>query len=379
MFYRNIVKYIPMIFILASITLWFGYAENRRDPFFRYRDFEKKALHITKPEKVQHYGAEEALIRAKLSFELSKKERAILAGLHWILGLVDEDIAFATLFPDLMLFLDKMTASQDRIHQKEVVNLIIKTSFARAAKQLDTLFSNQDMSRWRFIGLFPILLRHPEFQDEYFSFYQKKWPDLEKKFYVKDFDINKAIKEDKYQALFDYLVWPSFLHYYLVEVKKSPLTVPEDLFSSYLQAFEKFDYKEYAISQPEFRNLGYLATHVILALTNYGQAPIQDSINTQKVKKYIESSFEKTRLLGDFDLFAEYIQSLKILHPEGDARIPDLENFLYDLQRPDGSWGSERDFSTHPYTAIHPGGAALMALNQKHLKIGESRIRNEPE
>lgn len=365
MFYRNIIRFAPALFLLASITLWFGYAETKRDPFFRYRDFVKKPLNIIKPEKALHYGHEEELIRAKLKLDLSKKERSILAGLHWILGLADDDEAFAALFPDFMLFLDKMSVSHDRIHQKEVVDKIIKKSFARAGKNLDNLFTKEDMSRWRFIGLFPILLRHPEFRDHYYSFYEKHWPDLKKAFYVKDLDFNRAMKEDKYQPIFDYLVWPSFLHYYLSEVKKSPVVTPEDLFPKYLEEFKNFNYKEHPIDQPEFRDLGYLATHVVLALTNYGQLPILEGRNTQKVRKYLELSLEKARQLGDFDLFAEYIQSLKILSVLDEQKLKELENFIYDLQRPDGSWGSERDFTTHPYTAIHPGGAALMALNQE--------------
>lgn len=362
MFYRTIIKFAPVLFILTSFTLWFGYAEAKRDPFSRYRDFVKKPFEITKPEQALHYGAEEELIRSKLKLELSQKERSILAGLHWILGLTDDNDAFSALFPDFLLFLDKMSASEDRIHQKEVVDKIIKKTFARASDNLDKLFNNEDMSRWRFIGLFPILLKHPEFQEKYYSFYNKHWPDLKKAYAEKD-NFDQAIKNNNYHALFNYLVWPSFLHYYLRETKNI-LATPEDLFPTYLEKFKNFDYKDHQIDESAFRDLGYLATHVVLALTNYGLLPIAESTNTEKVKNYLESSFEKARQLGDFDLFAEYIQSYKILGLAHGEKIKELENFIYDLQRPDGSWGSERDFNTHPYTAIHPGGAALMALNQ---------------
>lgn len=362
---RIIMKLATAIFTVVSLTVLFGYAYQKRDPFYNYRDFIKKPLNIIKPDKIKHFAQEEALIRAKLKLELSKKERTILAGLHWVLLLVDDEDAFKFLFPDWLLFMDKMSNANGRIHQKKVADLIIKNSFARGEKLLDQIFKEDDMSRWRFIGLFPILRRYPEYEERYYYFYSKKWTDLSKVFYVENTDFTKAIKENNYQALFDYLVWPSFLHYYLSEVKNPPIMVPKDLFPVYLKEFKNFDYKDHPIGDSQFRDLGYLSTHVILALTNYGQLAIPSGENTDKVKNYIEYSFEKTRKLGEFDLFAEYIQCIKILEPKNDQRINKLESFIYDLQRPDGSWGSKNDFETNPYTAIHPTGAALMAVNQE--------------
>src|SRR6185436_2404269 len=111
---------------------------------------------------------------------------------------------------------------------------------------------------------------------------------------------------------------------------------PKDSFPEYLKAFEKFIYQDHQIEDPRFRDLGYLATHIPLVLTNYGEYELNNSMNAKNAKAYIESSFEKTRQLGDFDLFAEYIQSLKMFNPK-DRRIKDLERFIYSLQRPDGS------------------------------------------
>jgi hypothetical protein len=364
--HRVILRLAPALIILASITLWLGYSEaQKNDPFASYRDFVKKPLNITAPPLVKHYEHEEKLIREKLKLKLSQKERSILAGLHWILGLVDNDEEFAFLFPDFMLFMDKMSDCEDRIHQKEIVNLVIKTSFARAEKQLDKLFKDEDMARWRLIGLLPILLKHPEFISSYTDFYAKKWPNNTQEFKDKNASFSQALKNNNYKALFDYLVWPSFLHYYLAESKNNKILLPNDKFPEYLEEFKKFNYQVHDIRDPGFRDLGYLATHVVLALSNYGLVPLTQSDNSRKVHDYILSSFDKARELGDFDLFAEYIYCLKILEPQKNPGIEKLEQFLYDLQRPDGSWGSEKDFQTNPYTAIHPGGAALMALNQK--------------
>ena len=362
---RLIYKLAPALFILVSIMFWLSQAQSKNDSFSEYRDFEKKPIVINKPDKINYYHNEEALIREKLKLKLSQKEYSILAGLHWILGLADNDEAFQFLFPDFMLLMNTLSKSDTRIHQQEVIDKIIKASFARVQKDFAKYFPKEEMARWRFLGLFPILLRHPEFQEKYFSFYTKNWADiLSKDFASQEADYETALKEKKFKTIFDYLVWPSLLHNYLVKVSKPPIITPADKFPEYVNRFKSFDYPDYSIDQPGFRDLGYLATHVILALTAYGQEPMPEGEIKQKVQKYIESSFDKARILGDFDLFAEYIQSLKIINPKRDNKIKDLEQFLYDLQRPDGSWGSEKDFKTHPYTAIHPSGAALMALNQ---------------
>lgn len=361
------IKIIVSALIFTIITLSASYASYKFDPFSQYRNFIKRPLAI-KAKQLKYYNEEEKLIRAKLKLDLSQRERVILAGLHWMICFIDDDSNFDGLFADFMLFMQTMTHSHGRQHQKEVAQSIVRTSLARAQNKLDKLFETNEESRWRLLGIFYILAQYPEFQDSYFNFYKThyKSSNLEEPFEFENTKFADALKAEKYQVLFVYLVQTSFLHYYLALGKNQDFVMPKDKFGEYLKEFESFNYNlNYSAHDPEFRQLGYLATHIPLVLTNYGEFNIKDGVNKDKVQAYIEATFDKVKnSLGDFDLFAEYVQCLKILNPGRDPRIKDLEKFIYSLQRPDGSWGSERDFTTNPYTAIHPGGAALMALNQ---------------
>lgn len=347
-----------LIFLLG------GYARFKLDPYYPYRDSEKKAVDI-KEKSLKYFANEEQLIRDKLKLSLSERERAILSGLHWVINLVDDDKNFKYIFPDLLLLIDSLSTSRGRSHQQEVTQSIVKTALMRGSLQLTDIYGGKETGLWDFIRVFPILAKYPGLEKEYFSFYQKKWPDPKKSDPPTLKEFSHAIKTSNYKNIFDALVATSFPHYYLLKTK-NPIALPVNAFPTFLQELKKFDYREHAIGDPDFRNLGYLVTHVPLVLTNYGEYPLQEDINKNKAQKYIESSLEKARQLGDFDLYAEYIQCIKMFRPSNDPQVVELDRFIYNLQRSDGSWGSKNDFKTNAYTAIHPTGAALMALNQTH-------------
>lgn len=363
---RYLIRAFSALLILGLATFLVGYARYKYDPFSAYRDFVKKPVEI-KPKNLKHFAMEEQLIRDKLKLELSKKERSILSGLHWVITLVDDEKNFKPLFADFLLLMDALSNSHGRINQKEVVMAISKRTLTIGQGQLKEIFKSDPDSGWRYIGLFPILTKYPEFESSYFDFYKKQWPNLntDQAPPVKEFQ--KAMAKLEYQELFNFLVITSFPHYYRQKAKELPFLLPDDRFPEYLKEFENFSYQEHPINDPQFRSLGYLATHVPLVLTNYGEYELSEGVNMQKVQDYLKASFENARKLGDFDLFAEYIQCQKMYGPDDSPQVKDLEKFIFDLQRPDGSWGSKRDFTTVPYTAIHPSGAALMALNQVRL------------
>lgn len=347
--------------LLSGIMLLMAASTDKEDPFQSYRDFTRGPLNI-EAKKLNHFDEEAALIRQKLKLNLSKKERTILAGLHWALNLADDDKKFKFLFSDFLLLMHAMSHSHGRMHQAEVVDAILKKALARGYSSLSEYYPNDEEGGWRFSGIFPVLADYPAWQKRYFAFYEKQWPRLSESKAPGVNEFSESMTKRNYKEIFNFLVFSSFPHWYLQKVKKPPVVLPEGNFPLYIKAFEQFTYKNHEIADPDFRNLGYLATHIPLVLTNYGEFRLEDSINARKAGAYIKASFEKARELGDFDLYAEYIQCLK-MYNKGLANKA-YDNFLYGLQRPDGSWGSKRDFTTNAYTAIHPTGAALMALNQ---------------
>ncbi len=358
---------IGVVLLISFIAGAASYSLRKYDAFSAYRTFIKLPLAI-KEKHLRHYAKEERMIRNKLKLELSERERSILAGLHWVIRLTDEDTNFDFFFSDFMLLLNTLSQSENRVHQREVVSSIAKSSLARAGKKLHKLFSNDEESRASFIGILQSLNRHPEFKESYFKFYRQNFgPLLKEQYEDDDKDYQKAIATSAYHDIFNFLIQGTYLHYYLVNDSGADLNLPEDKLQYYLEKFEDFNYNLDHPLGDEFRSLGYLATHVVLALTNYGEFALKEGVNKRKVQSYIEASFDKARALGDFDLFTEYIWCLKLFNPR-DPRIKELENFIFALQRPDGSWGSKRDFTTNPYTAIHPSGAALMTLNQSNIE-----------
>src|SRR5580704_2892855 len=110
MFYRFIKSRFVAVLLFVSFIFLVGYARHKQDPFSAYRDLVKKPL-LIKEKKLNHYAEEEALIREKLKLSLSDKEYSILSGIHWILGLADDDKNFKFLFPDFMLLIDALSNS----------------------------------------------------------------------------------------------------------------------------------------------------------------------------------------------------------------------------------------------------------------------------
>lgn len=344
---------------ILSSTLYASSMPDQEDSFAAYRDFSPDAAAPSERTLV-HYSEADKLIEASLQKHLSKKEASILRALHWLIGFVDNNENFDSIAPYFFLLLHEMTASKGRVYQKRVAEHILKTSLTRAQKRLHKIYPNNTTGKNNFIGVLQILLEYPEYQAPYFEFYHRTM-----NFKSEPFDFEKAIKSNSYQKICEHLVSASFLHYYLTKTKNPIAGLPQDTFVNDLKKFEQFRYQlNYATESLEFVQLGYLATHVLLVLTNYGQFALPNSLDARRGADYIVATFNKAKSLGYLDLFAEYIQCLKMTHRASRTSISELEDFLYELQRPDGSWGTGQTLSSDPYTAFHPTWAVITALNQ---------------
>jgi len=356
-----------LFLLLFTVMISVGSANSKDDPFASYKDFIKKPFNI-EPKDLKHYQEEERMIRDKLKLDLSKRERVILAGLHWLITYMDKDDRFEFAFPDFMLLMNSLKNSENRIHQKEVVTNIIRKSLARELKNLRHLDIDDDNSRFELIRMINIAYPYKDLHQRYLDFYSTHYGNKAKEPYKSlDGDFLQALKKNNHKSIFGHLLQTSFLHHYLNKMSGVSDGLPKDKFPEYLREFESYNYNKDLPVGNELRDLGYLATHIPLYLTNYGEFLLQGSVLARKAGEFLDATLDKVRYqLGDFDLLAEYVLCLKMLNPKGDSRIKELEQFLFDLQRPDGSWGSSRDFDENPYTAIHPGGAALMAINSSN-------------
>lgn len=340
-----------------------------RDPFLAYRHWTSYSLSI-KAVDLENNQNVEKLIREKQALNLTKKEVSILSGLHWLLGFIDDDKNFDDVFSDIIILFYELTRSEQRLIQNSVAKIVLKQSLERAIPKLEQLFPNTEEGRWDFIGILPIIADYSIYQQTYYSFYQKNFGGKPVINYQSGgVSFKQAVRNNQYEEIGDYLIDTSFLHYYL---KKTQLNssdnnilslLPKDNFKQYLKTFESFNYKHNLIDNDQYIDLAYLATHVVLVMTNYGETSIQSGINTQKVSEYIEVTYPKVRFkLGDLDLLAEYLQCLKIVS-KNNSNITSIEELLFSLQRSNGSWGTASDFKSEPYSIFHPTWAVLTGLN----------------
>lgn len=345
------------------------------DPFARYRGPSGGKVSIQEKGLTKFADAEK-LILQKLKLDLSQRERAILGGLHYLITSLNEDSHFDGVFSDFILLLTTLSHSEDRVHQRDVIDVITRTSLARAQDRLPLIYKSDEKSRGNFLYILQALWRYKNFQGPYFDFYRRTFkPIPDNVFQQLRHNFALTIATADYRGMFGLLVGPAMVHFYRAKETSSPaLNLPKDDFVDYLKDFEKFRYiDDHPALTNQFRDLGYLATHVVLLLTNYGEFPLPGKKISRDAANYIEASLARVeKELGDFDLFAEYIQCIKLISRGRDERISRFEKFIYDLQRTNGAWGSDFDFMQSAYTAIHPTGAALMALNQSNLASPKS-------
>ena len=362
---------LTLLFSSAAASYYFYFS----DPYRNYRTWEisnfAKTAQSVMPVDLKNNQNIERSIREKLSLSPSARESAILSGIHWLLQFIDSDDNFNDVFSDFIILAYELSRAKNRAHQAAVAKLLLKQSLRRAQDQLPLLFPNDEQGRWDFIGILPIIAQTPEFQASYFDFYRKQFGDeIPEGYSSGNMDFKKAVQLNDYEIIGDYLIDTSFLHYYLKMTSASTahtdsIILPPDNFQAYLMTFESFDYNfAHPIDSDKFSELAYLATHVVLVLTNYGEFKIQPGIIRDKVNDFVRQTYQAVRYqLNDLDLLAEYLQCLKILNEGDEQLISETEDFLLSLQRPDGSWGTKNDFQQEPYIIFHPTWAVLTALN----------------
>lgn len=337
-----------------------------------YRDYRAWSLKSIELQSVQLAFNQSNLQQVLVELEqLNSRQRSltqldeVLAGLHWLIVFIDDSQHFQDLFSDFIIFSEELSRNSSYPQLAEIGSRLLVDSLQRAQVDLEIIFPADEDGLWDFIGILPIVAQVPEVKNTYLQFYEKRFSHLAKQAYQsEEMTFQQAIKQKNFHVIGDYLIDTSFLHYYQPTQNDLAIPLPPDTFQEHMQSFEKFDYPIELNSQSAaFSDLAYLATHVVLVMTNYGALPISTDINSQKVSDYINTTFPIVRFqLSDLDLLAEYLQSLKILQPADDPRIKMTESFILSLQRSDGSWGTAEDFAGEPYDAFHPTWAVLTAL-----------------
>ncbi len=356
---------IYIVLTAIGITLFTILLITTGDPYHKYRESSDSVLAI-KPLTLKYNQSTEELIRDSFGVTKDKKEKSILAGLHWLLGFINKEENFQDVFTDFVILAAELARTDVRPMQKVAAQQLLQDTLTRGAEQLPNLFPADEEGLWDFLGILQIVYASEIHRSIYISFYQKHFSNLDKKAYTSgEHPFEEAVQVHNYEVIGDYLIDTSFLHYFIQKYPDNKLHLPPDEFESYLHQFNQFEYDislEY--DSNAFSDIAYLATHVVLVLTNYGENLIYTGVNRQKVERYLNETYTiVSNQLGDIDLFAEYLQCIKILYQSNDFRIAETEQFLLSLQRKKGSWGSKQYFIQDPYTRFHPTWAVLTGLN----------------
>jgi hypothetical protein len=361
------LKLISVIFVVLGIGLSLFYY-YKSTPFYDYKPIFSDELSI-QPISLKHNQTLEKNIRKKLLLPLLEKEKRILSGLHWLLKFIDDDQRFNDVFTDFIILANELKRGS-RAHQSEIATQLLKNCLKRAIPKLKQLFPADEEGRWDFIGILPILSKSTEFRSTYYAFYKQNFSTNKIPNYYEHHELsfNDAVNQSNFEVMGDYLIDISFLHYFIKSDTKNTLKLPANRFKHYLAQFESFNYNlELDKNSDSYSEQAYLATHIPLVLTNYGEFKIPSGINTDKVKNYIDKTYHSIRYsVNDLDLLAEYLQCLKMLaKSNSDERIPELERLFFSLQRSNGSWGKQTDFDGDAYNMFHPTWAVLTALNHE--------------
>ena len=337
------------------------------DSYERYRQVPQQGLQIQAMD-LQHNQAIESQIRESLKQTSDPKEAAILGGLHWLLGFIDKQDNFEAVFSDFIILSAELARAEKRPLQRQVATQLLNATLARGAQQLSQLFPADNEGLWDFIGILQVAWASEVHRTAYVDFYQRQFASVDKLEYDSELSFAESITKANYEVIGDYLIDTSFLYYFRQKYPGSDIHLPPEQFETYLQQLTQFDYNlSHQYASNEFSDLAYLATHVVLVLTNYGELAVIEGDNTKKVARYIDASYQDVRFkLGDIDLLAEYLQCLKILFKGNEPRVENTEEFLLSLQRSDGSWGSLKDFTEEPYIQFHPTWAVLTGLNHPY-------------
>lgn len=360
-------RFLQAIIVIALFILIAGYKSFVGIPYSHYR--AQISFRIN-DEPLRYFVDIDNDITAALKQSLSQREKAILKGMQFVIRVADKENNFQNFFSSFLLMLHEMTRSENRIHQRKIAERAIEKSLARAVQMLPETFPDNEINRWQLISTLQIVEKYPQFKSEFHAFYKKRFAHYPKIFTAeKGMSFQDAMKNKQYRIIGDYLIYTSFLYYYLASSPQTYEYLPEDRFKIYLKQFENFAYDLDIKVAVDFIELAFLATHVVLVLTNYGEFALTNNVNVEKAKHFIEATLNKVRDdLQYLDLFAEYVQCLKIFNDGDQKRIIAYEKLLFDLQRDDGSWGTERDFRSTPYDVIHPTWAVLTTLNHPSLQ-----------
>ncbi len=304
-------------------------------------------------------------LRAHFAGTQDARERAILAGLHWMVRYLEEEKHFRSVFSDYVLALHELTLFDKQRPWVGVVRDILRRSFVRAWPAREKIFAKSVAGKWDFISVIHLLYQHEIPIDPYLRFYHSYFPKGEK---TRGKTFARAFQDRDYDRLGDFLIDSSFLDLLLRRRPRTPFRLPPNRLAAYVREIERLPLIHTFSSNPDgYHHQNYFVTHVILSLNHYSESPLPETPLLRRMLGYLKREFATVRhRVDDIDLLAEFVYSFKCYGLEQEPRVWEAQQFLLSQQSSWGAWGKAADWRGDAYDAIHPTLAAITALNYRH-------------
>lgn len=303
-----------------------------------------------------------ARIRAALARTHDPRERAILKGLAWLHDFVAPDDTLDAIFSNYVMMLNELTTQRARPAVTPIAQMMLRHAVRRAHGRMGRLFAADEDGKIDFLQILHVFRKWGS-EDSYMIFFKRRFP---RGFTIDYKDIfEDAVDGLDYDDLGTVLIDTSFFDLLRMKYPKLDDVLPEANFERFLRGIEEIPFVELYEEDPEwYSEQNYFVTHIVFAAMYYGEGPAPRGPLMDQVRAYLEREFATVRhRVGDLDLLAEFVHSLKILGRGHTPQVAEAVRHMLAVQNEDGSWGTPEDFEQGPYEAFHPTWAVILALN----------------
>lgn len=302
-----------------------------------------------------------AKLRAAMTRTASRLERALLAGLHWVVKLIDDDDNFDEAFGDYTTMMSEMAIYGKGSTPGKLAAELLRSAFHRARDRLPWIFEKDLADKGDFITILYMLYKFNIPKGPFIKFYRTYFPKGQPRPHKATFE--QAFRKKNYDVMGTHLIDEAFLDIFELKHPGNPFKLRKSKLKRYIGMLDKLPFIHSKSNVKGFSDQNYFITHIVLAINHYGETPFPDTALTRRIYKYLVKHLPVIRHeVKDLDLLAEFVYCFRIY---GKADRPDVQEavtYMLDLQHGDGSWGTDEDFSGTLYQVMHPTWAVLTGL-----------------
>lgn len=309
----------------------------------------------------KHNPREIRMLRKAILKTSSRVERAILAGMHWLVWVMEDDVKFKEGFGDYTAMMNELAIYGRGSTPGRIAARLLENAFVRSKDRLPRIFESTMAGKGDFITVLYTLYKLDIPKGPFIRFYRAHFPKGKPKPHQMSF--LEAAKKLNYEVLGTHLIDDALLEVFQLKHPRNPYNLRKSNLAAYLRRLESLPFVHTKKNLNAFSAQNYFVTQIVLAINRYGEVPFPDNGLTRRVLMYLNRHMATVRYEDkDLDLLAAYVYCFKVY---GLANRPDVKEavkYMLDLQHADGSWGTDADFAGTLYQVMHPTWAVLTGL-----------------